>query len=155
MRRVLALSILLGILAFPALAGEARPNAENPEIEARLNRLAADLRCLVCQNESLAGSRADLAEDLRREIRTQMLQGKSDQEVIRYLTDRYGDFVLYRPPFKPVTYLLWGAPVLFLLIGGSVWYGVLRRRRRQPAEQTVSHEELQRAARLLESEETR
>lgn len=155
MRRVLALAILLGTLAFPALAGEARPNAENPEIEARLNRLAEDLRCLVCQNESLAGSRADLAEDLRREIREQMRQGKSDQEVIQYLTDRYGDFVLYRPPVKPVTYLLWGAPVLFLLIGGTAWYVVLRRRRALQAEQTVSPDELQRAARLLESEETR
>lgn len=155
MRRVLALAILLGTLASPALAGEARPNAENPEIEARLNRLAEDLRCLVCQNESLAGSRADLAEDLRREIREQMRQGKSDQEVIQYLTDRYGDFVLYRPPVKPVTYLLWGAPVLFLLIGGTAWYVVLRRRRALQAEQTVSPDELQRAARLLESEETR
>ncbi|MFN3593086.1 MAG: cytochrome c-type biogenesis protein CcmH [Thiobacillaceae bacterium] len=152
MRRVLALAILLGTLASPALAGEARPNAENPEIEARLNRLAEDLRCLVCQNESLAGSRADLAEDLRREIREQMRQGKSDQEVIQYLTDRYGDFVLYRPPLKPVTYLLWGAPVLFLLIGGTAWYVVLRRRRSLKAEQLVNPDELQRAARLLESE---
>ncbi len=149
------LALLLGVLAIPALAGEARPNAENPEIEARLNRLAEDLRCLVCQNESLAGSRADLAEDLRREIREQMLQGKNDQEVIQYLTDRYGDFVLYRPPVKPVTYLLWGAPVLFLLIGGTAWYVVLRRRRALQAEQTVSPDELQRAARLLESEESR
>ncbi len=155
MTRTLALAILLGVLAIPALAGEARPNAENPEIEARLNRLAEDLRCLVCQNESLAGSRADLAEDLRREIREQMRQGKSDQEVIQYLTDRYGDFVLYRPPVKPVTYLLWGAPMLFLLIGGTAWYVVLRRRRALQAEQTVSPDELQRAARLLESEETR
>lgn len=155
MRRVLAMAILFGTLAFPTLAGEARPNAENPEIEARLNRLAEDLRCLVCQNESLAGSRADLAEDLRREIREQMRQGKSDQEVIQYLTDRYGDFVLYRPPLKPVTYLLWGAPVLFLLIGGTTWYVVLRRRRNRQVEQMISAEELQRAARLLESEETR
>lgn len=155
MTRTLALALLLGVLAIPALAGEARPNAENPEIEARLNRLAEDLRCLVCQNESLAGSRADLAEDLRREIREQMLQGKNDQEVIQYLTDRYGDFVLYRPPVKPVTYLLWGAPVLFLLIGGTAWYVVLRRRRSLQAEQTVSPDELQRAARLLENEENR
>lgn len=155
MRRTLTLAVFLGILALPTLGGEARPNAENPEIEARLNRLAEDLRCLVCQNESLAGSRADLAEDLRREIRAQMLQGKSDQEVIQYLTDRYGDFVLYRPPVKPVTYLLWGAPVLFLVIGGTAWYIVLRRRRSLQAEQTISPDELERAARLLESEESR
>jgi len=155
MTRRLALALLLGVLAIPALAGEARPNAENPEIEARLNRLAQDLRCLVCQNESLAGSRAELAEDLRREIREQMMQGKSDQEVIRYLTDRYGDFVLYRPPVKPVTYLLWGAPILFLLIGGSTWYVVLRRRRALQAEQMVSPDELQRAAQLLEGKDAR
>ncbi len=94
-----------------------------------MNRLAEDLRCLVCQNESLAGSRAELAEDLRREIRAQMKAGKSDPEVIEYLTTRYGDFVLYRPPFKPVTYLLWLGPFLFLAIGGAVWYVTLRRRR--------------------------
>lgn len=155
MTQSLALVLLLGVLIFPALAGEARPNAENPEIEARLNRLAENLRCLVCQNESLASSRADLAEDLRREIREQMMQGRNDEEIIQYLTDRYGDFVLYRPPIKPVTYLLWGAPALFVLIGGTAWYIVLRRRRFMQAEQMVSPDELQRAARLLENEETR
>jgi cytochrome c-type biogenesis protein CcmH len=128
---------------------QAQPNAEDPEIEARLIGLAADLRCLVCQNESLAGSHAELAEDLRREIREQMRAGKSDQEVIAYLTDRYGDFVLYRPPFKPVTYLLWIGPLLFLAIGGGAWYLTLRRRRAADA-LPPDEKKLAAAAQLLE-----
>ncbi len=109
-------------------ANEAALNAEDPAIEARLVKLAEDLRCLVCQNESLAGSNAELAQDLRREIREQMKAGKNDQEVIAYLTERYGDFVLYRPPFKPVTYLLWLGPLLFLGIGAGIWYLTLKKR---------------------------
>ena len=124
-------------------AKEALPNAEDPEIEQRMVRLAEDLRCLVCQNESLAGSKAELAEDLRREIRAQMKAGKDDKEVIAYLTERYGDFVLYRPPFKPVTWLLWLGPVLFLGIGGGAWFMTLRRRR---AVQDAPVDEKKRAA---------
>jgi cytochrome c-type biogenesis protein CcmH len=115
--------------ALPAYANEAAPNAEDPVIEQRLVKMAEELRCLVCQNESLAGSHAELAEDLRREIREQMKAGKNDKEVIEYLTTRYGDFVLYEPPFKPVTYLLWLGPFLFLLIGGGAWYFTLKKRR--------------------------
>lgn len=110
-------------------ANEAAPIADDPAIEQRLVKMAEDLRCLVCQNESLAGSHAELAEDLRREIREQMKAGKNDKEVIEYLTTRYGDFVLYQPPFKPVTYLLWLGPFLFLLIGGGAWYLTLKKRR--------------------------
>jgi len=128
---------LLAILLAVSLSAQARdaapqaalPSTDDPVIEQRLVNLAEDLRCLVCQNESLAGSRAALAEDLRREIRTQMKAGKNDREVVAYLTERYGDFVLYRPPFKPVTWLLWLGPVLFLGIGGGAWYLTLRRRR--------------------------
>lgn len=121
-------AVLLALCA-PAFAGEAAPNAEDPVIEQRMIKLSEDLRCLVCQNESLAGSHAELAEDLRREIRAQMKAGKSDREVLDYLIARYGDFVLYQPPFKPVTYLLWLGPLLFLLIGGGVWYATLKKRR--------------------------
>lgn len=130
-------------------AREALPNAEDPEIEQRMVRLAEDLRCLVCQNESLAGSHAELAEDLRREIRAQMKAGKNDKEVIAYLTERYGDFVLYRPPFKPVTYLLWLGPVLFLAIGGGAWVMTLRRRRAAAAI-PQDEKKLAAAAQLLE-----
>lgn len=147
---------LLLAFALPALAVEtvdtlkqAQPNADDPVIEQRLVNLAEDLRCLVCQNESLAGSHAELAEDLRREIRTQMKAGKDDREVIAYLTERYGDFVLYRPPFKPVTWLLWLGPVLFLAIGGGAWYMTLRRRRDAQAA-PVDEKTLAAAAQLLE-----
>ncbi len=150
MKKMLACMAALLMLASPAWSGEARPNAENPEIEARMNNLAEDLRCLVCQNESLAGSHAELAEDLRREIRDQMKQGKNDKEVIDYLTTRYGDFVLYRPPFKPVTFLLWGGPVLFLGIGIIVWYVSLKRRRAMQDTQVVSEADMQRAHQLLD-----
>ena len=126
----------------------ALPNAEDPVIEARLVTLAEDLRCLVCQNESLAGSHAELAEDLRREIREQMKAGKNDQQVIDYLTTRYGDFVLYRPPFKPVTYLLWLGPVLFLGIGSAAWVMALRRRRAMQ-NTPPDEEKLAAAAKLL------
>jgi cytochrome c-type biogenesis protein CcmH len=140
--------LLAAALTAPAWANEAAPNADDPVIEQRMNRLAEDLRCLVCQNESLAGSRAELAEDLRREIRAQMKAGKSDPEVIEYLTTRYGDFVLYRPPFKPVTYLLWLGPFIFLAIGGTVWYVTLRRRR-QLQTQPENQEAMRGAAILL------
>lgn len=130
----------------------AQPNAEDPVIEARLIKLADDLRCLVCQNESLAGSHAELAEDLRREIRGQMKAGKNDKEVIEYLTTRYGDFVLYRPPFKPVTYLLWLGPLLFLGIGGAAWAVTLRRRRAMQAA-PVDEKKLAAAAQLLKEDQ--
>ena len=157
---------LLGILlafSLPVLADEpasapasapteALPNADDPVIEQRLVNLAEDLRCLVCQNESLAGSHAELAEDLRREIRGQMKAGKSDKEVIEYLTTRYGDFVLYRPPFKPVTYLLWLGPVLFLGIGGGAWVMTLRRRR-AVQDAPLDEKKLAAAAQLLEEKQ--
>jgi cytochrome c-type biogenesis protein CcmH len=100
-------------------ANEAAALADDPVVEARLVIIAEDLRCLVCQNESLAGSRAELANDLRREVRTLIKSGKSDDEIKEFLVSRYGDFVLYKPPVKPVTWLLWFGPVLLLL--GALW----------------------------------
>lgn len=149
MMKLLSAVLAACVLSFPAHAGEATLNAEDPAIERRLTNLAEDLRCLVCQNESLAGSHAELAEDLRREIRTQMKAGKDDKQVIEYLTDRYGDFVLYRPPFKPVTYLLWLGPLLFLLVGGVVWYQTMKRRRAMQAT-PVDEKQLAAAAKLLD-----
>ncbi len=144
---------LIAALALPAWANEAVPVGDDPAIEARMNNLAEDLRCLVCQNESLAGSHAELAEDLRREIRDQMRQGKNDKEVITYLTDRYGDFVLYKPPFRSYTLLLWLGPVLFLGIGGAVWYVTLRRRKVMKPGQQVSATSMRQAADLLEGKQ--
>lgn len=143
---------LVAALSHPAHAGEAVPVGEDPAIEARMNLLAEDLRCLVCQNESLAGSHAELAEDLRREIRDQMKQGKNDQEVITYLTDRYGDFVLYKPPFRSYTLLLWLGPALFLAIGGTAWYFTLRRRRTLKPTDQASAAAIKQAAQLLEDD---
>lgn len=151
MKRLLL--ILAACLALPVWAGEAVPVGDDPAIEARMVKLAEDLRCLVCQNESLAGSHAELAEDLRREIRDQMRQGKSDKEVVTYLTDRYGDFVLYRPPFRSYTLLLWLGPVIFLTIGGVAWYFTLRRRRAVHAERQVSEAALKQAADLLDEKQ--
>lgn len=108
-------------------AGEAKPLAEDPVLEARLKAMSHELRCLVCQNQTLADSNSPLAEDLRKEIRTQMRAGKSDQEVVDYLVARYGDFVRYRPPVNSHTALLWFGPFLLLLIGGFVLYRVLKK----------------------------
>lgn len=112
-------------------AGEAQPLAQDPVVEKRLNSISENLRCLVCQNESLAGSRADLAEDLRREVRNLILTGKSDKEIIDFLVARYGDYVLYDPPFKATTLLLWVGPFALLVgsLGGLILF--LRRRARQ------------------------
>lgn len=126
------LAICLPALAEEVLAPKQALAIHDPVIEQRLVKLADELRCVVCQNETLAHSPAELAVDLRREIRTQMKAGKSDEQVIAYLTERYGDFVLYRPPFKPVTWLLWLGPALFLGIGGGAWAMTLRRRRDAP-----------------------
>lgn len=106
-------------LVLPACASEATALADDPVVEQRLITIAEELRCLVCQNESLAGSRAELANDLRREVRTLIKSGKTDAEIKEFLVSRYGDFVLYKPPVKPTTWLLWFGPLLLLL--GAVW----------------------------------
>ena len=124
------ISLMLACLFFVnsgiTFAGVAKPLAEDPVLEARLKAMSHELRCLVCQNQTLADSDAPLAEDLRKEIRTQMREGKSDQEVIDYLVARYGDFVRYRPPVNNSTALLWFGPFLLLLIGGFVLYRTLK-----------------------------
>jgi len=127
----------------------ALPNADDPVLEARLNALAADLRCVVCQNETLAESRASLALDLREEVREMMRAGLSDAEVVESLVDRYGDFVLYRPPVKPLTYALWGGPAAFLLIGLALATAALYRRRTTSGGDDISPEALAQASRLL------
>jgi cytochrome c-type biogenesis protein CcmH len=144
-----ALPILaLSCLAFVAMAKDAQP-AEDPQIEQRMKALTQQLRCLVCQNETLADSQADLAEDLRREIREQMKAGKTDQEILSFLTQRYGDFVLYNPPVKATTYLLWFGPFVLLLAGTAVLYRYLKRRREMIEEKPLTAEERRRAEKLL------
>lgn len=148
MRAIAAICIGL-LLAGIACAKDATPLAEDPAVEQRLITIAEELRCLVCQNESLAGSRADLAEDLRREVRTLIKQGKSDQEIKDFLVSRYGDFVLYRPPVKPSTWLLWLGPFVFLVAGMAVLVGYLRRRTGKVVETALSDDEKKRADALL------
>src|SRR5712692_6972360 len=123
---IVLLGLLISFAGFTA-AKEAQPN-EDPQIEQRMKALTEQLRCLVCQNETLADSQVDLAEDLRRQIREQMKAGKSDQEIIGFLTQRYGDFVLYRPPVKATTYLLWFGPFVLLLGGTAALYRYLKHR---------------------------
>jgi cytochrome c-type biogenesis protein CcmH len=117
------------VLASPfGQAGEARPLAEDPVAEKRLQAISAELRCLVCQNETIASSNADLAKDLRREIRAKIQAGQSDAQIIDFMVAHYGDFVLYRPPFKRVTFLLWLGPFLFLTLGFLLLRRYLERR---------------------------
>ena len=118
------------LLALPLLgvAKEAAPAAADPVLEARLLRIAAELRCLVCQNQTIADSHADLAQDLRRQVREMLARGDTDQQILDYMTARYGDFVLYRPPVKSTTALLWYGPAV-LLIGGLVALVLVLRRR--------------------------
>ena len=118
------------------------------DLEQRATALEEELRCLVCQNQTLADSNAPLAVDLRNQIREQLAAGRSDREVVDYLVARYGDFVRYRPPFKATTVLLWAGPFLFLL-GGFYLLARVLRRRRVPAPQLTSAER-ERAAKLLE-----
>ena len=151
------LAAVLVALLFAAACSLARADAA---FEARLKNLEEELRCLVCQNQTLADSTAPLAEDLRREVRELALQGKSDAEIKQYLVARYGDFVLYKPPVKPTTWLLWFGPFAFLLGGGLVWYVVLRRRGRRnedengddgsPAAVPLSEDQSERARALLD-----
>ena len=127
MKRFLMAAGLAAALLVSALPAHAQTD---PALEARLKTLSEELRCLVCQNQTLADSSAPLAEDLRREVRELAQQGKSDAEIKQYLVARYGDFVLYKPPVKPTTWLLWFGPFAFLLGGALIWFVVLRRRGR-------------------------
>lgn len=137
------------LLCTSAPAREAAPLAADEVVEKRLVNIAEELRCLVCQNESLAGSRADLAEDLRREVRGLIKQGKTDQEVKDYLVSRYGDFVLYEPPVKPTTWLLWAGPFVLLVVGIAVLIAYLRRRSGEVAGSALTDDDKKRAEALL------
>ncbi len=142
---------LMFVMTIPGLvvAQEARPLAENPQAEARLKALAVELRCLVCQNQTLADSNAPLAEDLRREVREMIAKNMSDQEIIDFLVERYGDFVLYRPPLRATTTLLWIGPFLLLAVAGTALVLAVRRRQKTLPEVIVSEADHQRVKQLL------
>jgi cytochrome c-type biogenesis protein CcmH len=147
-------SILLMLACHGLMANEAAPLAEDPAVEQRLIGISEEMRCLVCQNESLAGSRSDLANDLRAQIRTMIKDGKSDAEIRQYMVDRYGDFVLYRPPVKPITWLLWLGPFTILLIGIIGLFMYLRKRNIGMDRRTLSDDENRRLDALLNTVET-
>ena len=152
-RRLLAWSLVVLTAPFAAGAREAPPVGQDPVIEHRMMALAEELRCLVCQNQTLADSHADLAADLRQEIRELMQKGQSDEEVKRYLVARYGDFVLYRPPLKSTTWLLWFGPAVLLVGGLATLYLVLLRRRRLLAAEPLNEDQEKRALALLSEDE--
>ena len=131
--RLTGLFLLASVIGLAA-AKEATPAADDPALEARMQRIAVELRCLVCQNQTIADSHAGLADDLRREIREQLLRGSSDEQVVQYMTDRYGDFIRYRPPMKAATAALWVGPIVLLVGGLLVLVLVLRRRARMAPE---------------------
>lgn len=156
--RALIVAIALLATSFAAslaCAAEAVPTAQDPVAQSRAVRLSEQLRCLVCQNQTIAESNADLALDLRQQIREQIAQGKSDDDIIRYMVNRYGDFVLYKPPFKTTTLLLWLGPALLLAIGVGVLVRVLRARSTTHEPLELTAEQRERAARLLAGETPR
>ncbi len=149
MKPLHTLLLLLVLTCGPLWAREAAPLAEDPAVEQRLIAISEELRCLVCQNESLAGSRADLALDLRRELRSLIKQGKTDAEIREFMVSRYGDFVLYRPPVKPTTWLLWLGPFVLGIVGIAALLAYLRKRSRAIDTAALSDAERQRAEALL------
>lgn len=149
MKPLHTLLLLLLLTCGPLWAKEAAPLAEDPAVEQRLIAISEELRCLVCQNESLAGSRADLALDLRRELRSLIKQGKTDAEIREFMVSRYGDFVLYRPPVKPTTWLLWLGPFVLVIVGIAALLNYLRKRNRAIGTAALSDAERQRAEALL------
>lgn len=147
------LAVVLLLLSCVTLAKEAVPMAEDPELEKLVNDISAELRCLVCQNQTIADSHAGLAIDLKNQVREMVKQGKTQDEVVDYMVQRYGDFVRYRPPVKPETYLLWVGPFL-LLIGGLVLLVVnLKKRKTIVTDTPLSEEEHQKLESLLHTEQ--
>lgn len=147
------LTLLLALQCMlPAYGNEALPLAEDPVVEKRLIGISAELRCLVCQNETIAASHADLAVDLKNQIRTKLTQGQSQKQILDFMVERYGDFVLYRPPLKTTTVLLWLGPFALLALAVLTMVLNVRRRRRSAvnaAQGTMSSADIQRARQLL------
>lgn len=126
------------LAAPPAQALDAYGQLEDPALQARYERIVQDLRCLVCQNESIADSNVELAADLRRQVREMLVAGKSDDAIFTFMTDRYGEFVRFNPPLEPKTLLIWGAPFIMLLLGGVIIYRVALKRSRLPVDDEPS-----------------
>ncbi len=147
--------LLLAVTLVPAFAREAAPAAADPAVEARLMTLSSELRCLVCQNQTIADSNAELAVDLRTEIREKIQSGMSDVEIKDFMVARYGDFVLYRPPLKITTLALWVGPFLLLALGGGILFFNLKRRRQNAADPELSRDDQALAESLLHPKQTK
>lgn len=145
--RIVTICCLLQSISISAQ--EARLMQDNAAVEVQVQRLSAELRCLVCQNQTLADSHAELAQDLVQEIRKMAAKGMTDKEIIDYLVERYGDFVRYRPPLKASTVLLWLGPFALLLAGGFGLYIQLRRRQTMVIDTTLTEEEASKVRELL------
>jgi len=150
---VLAALLWTGLTS-PLMAMEAAPNAQDPGVEARMVHISEELRCMVCQNESLASSHAELAADLREEVRSLIRQNKTDDEIKAFLISRYGDFVLYRPAVKPMTWALWFGPFVLLLVALTAMVMYLRQRQGQAPSAVWTDEDLKKAERLLKDGES-
>lgn len=140
---------MLCLVSSVVFAQTAQPTASDPVANKRAVALSEELRCLVCQNQSIADSNAELAVDLRRQIREQIAQGRNDTQIIDYMVERYGDFVLYRPPLKASTVVLWLGPPLLFMIGLWLLLRYLRQRRKDTVEQPLTDDDRRRAAALL------
>jgi cytochrome c-type biogenesis protein CcmH len=150
--KALALALLLALLSAPALAVLPDEQLADPALEARARAVSQELRCLMCQNQSIDDSNAPIARDLRLLVRDRIKAGDSDAQVVQFLTDRYGDFVRLRPPFKPSTFLLWLTPPVLLLIAGAGTALYLRRRGRTAPAAPLSDSDEARLAALLGEE---
>ena len=123
----------VGAFAQPAATAlDSHGQLQNPALQMRFEQITKELRCLVCQNESIADSNVELASDLRRQVREMLVAGKSDEAIFSFMTDRYGEFVRFAPPLSPKTSLIWGAPFVMLLVGVAIIYRVARQRSRMP-----------------------
>ena len=155
--RVVLLTMMLcwalgpgGVAAQVPADSKAAPLSADPALEARVLKIAEELRCLVCQNETIAASQADLAKDLRQQIREQLREGRTKAQILEFMSQRYGDFVLYRPPLQLSTLLLWGGPFVLLVLGAIVLVMHIRRRDPQAEPAPLTPAELQRAQLLLD-----
>ena len=153
LRSALCCAIMLIVMSFMGntFADEAKSLADNPALEAQVMNIAIDLRCLVCQNETIAGSHADLAIDLRNQIRDQLQQGKSKQEILDYMVARYGDFVLYNPPLKKNTLFLWLGPFALLALGITLLFRHIRREQQSTSPSVNPSSDIERARALLKT----
>lgn len=154
LRNTLILLLMLVVVTPVVLAKEAEPLAADPELEKKVNSITSELRCLVCQNQTIADSHAELAIDLKNQVRGMVKAGQTEDQIKKYMVHRYGDFVLYRPAVKKTTYLLWGGPFLLLVIGLTVLFINLRRRKTLVADDTpLSAEEAQKLNNLLHEQD--